>query len=69
MTLTEAAAHVGCGVVYAAPDGTREDGTITAVSAAWVFVQYPGGTKATPAEALTLLGEEGPGHRDPVRGR
>ena len=57
MTLDEARAHIGDGVVYTPDDGKREDGTIEAVSSVYVFVHYAGdrGCKATYPEDLTLL--------------
>ena len=57
MTLTEATAHVGAGVVYIPENGAREDGVITSVTSRWVFVRYRGdaGAKATNPGDLTLL--------------
>lgn len=57
MTLTEAAAHIGSGVVYIPEHGAREDGVITSVTSRWVFVRYAGdaGSKATNPGDLTLL--------------
>lgn len=58
MTLDEARAQVGAGVVYRPhPDAPAEDGTITSVNDQYVFVLYVGdrAPKATRAEDLTLL--------------
>lgn len=60
MTLTDAAEHIGAGVVYQAPHGDPEDGVITGVSSAYVFVRYAtqhpaADGRATPAQHLTLL--------------
>lgn len=58
MTLDEARAQVGAGVVYRPhPGAPAEDGEIVRVTARWVFVRYRGDThpKATAAEQLTLL--------------
>jgi len=57
MTLEEARQNIGAGVVYCPDGAAREDGTIVAVSSAYVFVQYVGdrGSKATAPEHLTLL--------------
>ena len=60
MTLGEARAHVGHGVVYRPYgycDCAAEDGTITSVNGRWVFVRYGHGTtsKATDPADLTLL--------------
>lgn len=61
MTLDEARANIGNGVVYRR-DGwcdchETEDGTITSVSSRWVFVRYGYGTtsKATDPADLELL--------------
>ncbi len=70
MTLEEARAHIGHGVVYDPPDldpwsdtkatVRREDGVITAVGELYVFVRYSEGAvaKATHPDNLTLLGGE-----------
>ena len=57
MTLDEARQNIGNGVVYQPIGEDAEDGTITGVSDCFVFVRYAGdsGSKATPAEMLTLL--------------
>lgn len=57
ITLAEAAARVGDGVVYQPGHGAPEDGVITRVSDRWVFVRYAGdvGSKATRPEDLTFL--------------
>ena len=57
MTLDEARQNIGNGVIYQPIGGDAEDGTITGVSDCFVFVRYAGdpGSKATPAEMLTLL--------------
>jgi hypothetical protein len=57
VTLEEAAAHIGAGVVYIPEHGAREDGVITSVTSRWVFVRYRGdaGSKATSPGDLTLL--------------
>jgi hypothetical protein len=60
MTLAEARQHIGAGVVYNPRPGTydsREDGEITSVNDAYVFVLYVGDRrpKATQPEDLTLL--------------
>lgn len=56
MTLDEARAHVGDGVVYRHAGGA-EDGTITSVNDSYVFVRYAGRTTpaATRAEDLEPL--------------
>lgn len=56
MTLEEAARCIGARVIYTAPHGRTEYGTISSVSASFVFVQYEGSwqTQATPADRLTL---------------
>ena len=63
MTLDQARARIGAGVVYRPhPDAPAEDGTITSVNERYVFVLYAGDRtpKATPAEALSfLVGGEG----------
>lgn len=63
MTLDEARAHIGHGVVYRPREhrpwaGPSEDGVITDVGHIWVFVCYgsPGSTpRATNPADLTLL--------------
>jgi hypothetical protein len=43
MTIDEARAHVGDGVIYRPPGGgydSAEEGTITSVNDRWVFVRY-----------------------------
>jgi hypothetical protein len=61
MTLDEARAHIGAGVVSREPDnpghGRPEDGEIVRVSDLYVFVLFVGDRtpKATPPGALTLL--------------
>jgi hypothetical protein len=60
MTLDEARAHIGDGVVYRALDETgwkREDGVITSVNDRYVFARYGSDqhSKATDPAALTLL--------------
>ena len=57
MTIEEAIAHVGDGVVYAPAYGDREDGVITSVSDRFVFVRYGSRTTsaATEPAALSLL--------------
>ena len=58
MTLDQARARIGSGVVYRSHlDAPAEDGTITSVNDRYVFVLYAGDRtpKATPAEALTFL--------------
>jgi hypothetical protein len=61
MTLDEARQHIGSGVVYRGGSSSEgEDGVITNVNDAYVFVRYasqhPGANgQATPAERLTLL--------------
>lgn len=57
MTLDEARANIGAGVVYRPyPDDTA-DGKIVRVSDRWVFVRYQGSEtpRATSAEQLALL--------------
>jgi len=56
MTLDEAAANVGAGVVYRSMGGI-EDGVITSVNSRVVFVRYKGdnGSKATNPGDLTFL--------------
>lgn len=59
MTLLEAAANIGAGVVYSPRHGHKEDGTIIRVSGPYVFVRYDrGGPKATSPEHLALLTPE-----------
>jgi hypothetical protein len=58
MTLTEARAHIGSGVVYRPhPDALAEEGEITGCSGAFVFVRFVGDRhpKACVPEDLTLL--------------
>lgn len=57
MTLDEARAHIGAGVVYHSGHGRPEDGEIVRVSDLYVFVLFVGDrtSKATPPGALTLL--------------
>ena len=57
MTLDEARARIGAGVVYNPGHGAREDGEIVRVSDLYVFVLFDGDRtpKATPPDALTLL--------------
>ena len=59
MTLDEARAHIGDGVVYRPPHGVVEDGVITSVGDRFVFARYGTDThsKATDPAFLTLLGE------------
>lgn len=60
MTLDEAREHIGHWVVYQPhPAAEREDGTITEVRGAHVFVLYDAdrAPKATRAEDIELLGE------------
>ena len=57
MTLDEARARIGDGVIYARPYGARETGVITSVGSRWIYVSYddkPYG-KATAAADLTFL--------------
>lgn len=60
MTLDEARAHVGSGVVYEMRDGRNEDGVITSVNDRYVFVLYRGdrGSKATEVEHLRFLADQ-----------
>ena len=60
MTLDQARARVGAGVVYRPHGAPAEDGVITSVNDRYVFVLYAGDRtpKATPAEALTFLMEK-----------
>lgn len=58
MTLEQARAHIGDGVVYDPGfGGPKEDGTITGTSETSVFVRYAGdvGAKGTRPEDLSLL--------------
>ena len=57
MTLNEARAHIGAGVVYNPGHGRPEDGEIVRVSDLYVFVVFAGDRtpKATPPGALTLI--------------
>ena len=57
VTLDEARAHIGAGVVYNPGHGAREDGEIVRVSDHYVFVLFVGDRtpKATPPGALALL--------------
>ena len=57
MTLNEARAHIGAGVVYNPGHGGPEDGEIVRVSDLYVFVLFVGDRtpKATPPGALTLI--------------
>jgi hypothetical protein len=57
VTIDEARAHIGRGVVYTTGYAPPEDGVITGVSASLVFVRYAGNLHAqgtNPAD-LTLL--------------
>ncbi len=58
MTLDEAREAVGRGVVYRPQHGRFEDGVITSVRGAWVFVRYSGDatSRATAPEDLVFLG-------------
>ena len=57
MTIEEAHAHIGDGVVYAPAHGEREEGTITSVNDRFVFVRYGSRrtSAATDPAALFLL--------------
>ena len=57
MTLDEARAHIGAGVVYNPGHGAREDGAIARVSDLYVFVLFVGDRtpQATPPGELYLL--------------
>lgn len=57
MTLDEARANIGAGVVYRPHPGRVEEGVITSVGVRFVFVQYwdDAWSKATAPEQLTLL--------------
>lgn len=62
MTLEEARANIGAGVVYQPyPMAHSEEGTIVRVTDRFAFVRYSGefSPKATAVESLTLLAEEG----------
>ena len=50
MTIDEARAHVGDGVLYHPRCGHTEEGVITRVSGTWVFVKY---------EALATMRDQG----------
>jgi hypothetical protein len=65
MTLDEARAHIGDGVVYTPAGGDREDGVITGVSRTSVFVRFTGDQfgKGTDPADLTLLAGEAPDGR------
>jgi hypothetical protein len=58
MTLAQARAHIGAGVVYRPGHGPVEDGVITGVGPTLVFVRYAGdiGSKGTQPEHLDLTG-------------
>ena len=60
MTIEEARAHIGDGVVYAPAYGDREDGVITSVSDRFAFVRYGSRqtSAATDPAALSLLNTE-----------
>lgn len=62
MTIDEARANIGNGVVYRPPHGlAAEQGVITSVNDHWVFVRYGiSGSKATDPMWLSLL-SSGPG--------
>ena len=56
MTIDEARAHVGDGVLYRPRCGHTEEGVITRVSGTWVFVDYgQGASQATDPADLELL--------------
>jgi hypothetical protein len=57
VTIDEARANIGAGVVYRPIPGQTKDGVITSVNARFVFVHYWGDArpKATAPEQLTLL--------------
>lgn len=57
MTLDEARAHIGAGVVYLDGAGQRHDGEIVRVNEHYVFVLFVGdrAPKATAPGCLTLL--------------
>lgn len=56
MTLEEAGRCIGARVIYTAPRGRTEYGTISSVNASFVFVRYGDSlqAQATPADRLTL---------------
>ena len=56
MTLEEARQHIDRAVIYRTEGQPPEDGVITSVNDAYVFVRYRGwgGSKATRAEDLEL---------------
>jgi len=57
ISLSQAAAAVGAGVVYRPSHGPAEDGTIVSVNDRYVMVLYAGDrtAKATRAEDLSFL--------------
>jgi hypothetical protein len=57
MTHEEARAHVGDRVRYRPSHGEPEDGEITGINGAYVFVRYDGDrhSKATAARVLELI--------------
>ena len=57
MTIEEARAHIGDGVVYTPAHGEPEDGVITSVNDRFVFVRYGSRqtSAATEPDALFLL--------------
>lgn len=60
MTLDEAHAHIGHGVVYRPAHAPAEDGVIVRVNDQWAFVRYGGhGIKATDPARLELLSRPG----------
>ena len=69
MTIEEAHAHIGDGVVYAPAHGEREEGTITRVNDRFVFVRYGSRrtSAATDPAALFLLASPVPGARSVSR--
>ena len=48
MTIEEARAHIGDGVVYTPAHGEPEDGVITSVNDRFVFVRYGSSRRARP---------------------
>ena len=63
MTIDEARAHVGDGVLYRPRCGHTEEGVITRVRGTWVFVKYessPAAAQATDAADLELLAGKAP---------
>ena len=59
MTIDEARAHVGDGVLYRPPCGHTEEGVITRVSGTWVFVRFgssPAAQVTDPADLELLAG-------------